>query len=86
MAYVAGIAKEQLKSLVQRIQRLEEEKSNIAESIKEVYAEARHEGFDVVTLRKVIRLSKMDHQERKEQEELLDLYLEALGMAEKVEA
>ncbi|MEI8321303.1 MAG: DUF2312 domain-containing protein [Alphaproteobacteria bacterium] len=80
MTYVGGLAKEKLKSLIQRIERLEEEKAQTAEHIKEVYAEARHEGFDVIIMRKVIRLSKMDHQKRQEQEELIDLYMDALGL------
>lgn len=75
-----SISREQLKSFVQRIDRLEEEKKEVMEQIKDVYAEAGHYGFDKATLRKVFRLSKMDHQKRQEQEELLDLYLSALGL------
>ena len=75
-----GIAHEQLKSIVERIERLEEEKQALADDIKEVYAEAKANGFDTKTLRTVIRLRKQDTSERQEQEALLDLYLQALGM------
>ncbi len=81
MAEVQGIAGEQLKSIVERIERLEEEKKALADDIKEVYAEAKANGFDTKVLRTVVRLRKQDHAERQEQEALLDLYLHALGMA-----
>jgi uncharacterized protein (UPF0335 family) len=74
------IARDQLKSIVERIERLEEEKAALAEDIKEVYAEAKANGYDTKTLRTVIRLRKQDSAERQEQEALLDLYLAALGM------
>ena len=77
----ASIARDQLKSIVERIERLEEEKQAIADDIKEVYAEAKGNGFDIKTLRQVIRLRKQDKAERQEQEALLDLYLHALGMS-----
>jgi uncharacterized protein (UPF0335 family) len=77
----ASIARDQLKSIVERIEKLEEEKLAIAEDIKEVYAEAKGNGFDIKTLRQVIRLRKQDKAERQEQEALLDLYLHALGMS-----
>ena len=80
MADPAGFAKDQLKSVVERIERLEEEKAALAEDIKEVYAEATANGFDTKILRTVIRLRKQDKNERQEQEALLDLYLQALGM------
>ncbi len=80
MTYVGGIAKEQLRSFLQRIEKLEEEKAQVAEGIKEIYAEARSAGFDVSTLKKVVRLAKVEVQKRQEQEELLDLYMEAVGM------
>ncbi len=75
-----SFAKEQLRSLVERIERLEEEKSALADDIKEVYAEAKGNGFDTKTLRTVVRLRKQDMAERQEQEALLDLYMHALGM------
>lgn len=77
----ASFAKDQLKSVVERIERLEEEKQAIADDIKEVYAEAKANGFDNKVLRKVVSLRKQDAAERQEQEALLDLYMHALGMA-----
>ena len=75
-----GIAANQLKSFVQRIERLEEEKRALAADIKEVYSEAKGRGFDIKILRKVIALRKRDEQERDEEEALLDVYMRALGM------
>ena len=77
---VGGVAGERLRSFVERIERLEEEKKALQDDIKEVYAEAKGVGFDVKILRQVIRLRKQDREERQEQEELLDIYLAALGM------
>lgn len=71
--------KEKLKQLVARIERLEEEKASLAADIKEVYGEAKGLGYDTKVLRKVIRLRKQDAQERAEQEQIMDLYLLALG-------
>ena len=76
-----GVAGAQLRSIVERIERLEEEKKALADDIRDVYAEAKANGYDVKTLRVVIRLRKQDSSERQEQEALLDLYLSALGMA-----
>ena len=70
----------QLKSIVERIERLEEEKKTIAGDIKEVYAEAKANGFDTKILRKVISLRKKDAAEREEEESMLDVYMAALGM------
>jgi uncharacterized protein (UPF0335 family) len=82
MAVAAGgIARDQLKSIIERIEKLEEEKKAIADDIKEVFAEAKANGYDVKTLRQVLRIRKQDNAERQEQEALLDLYLHALGMA-----
>jgi uncharacterized protein (UPF0335 family) len=69
-----------LKSFIERIERLEEEKKGISEDIKEVYAEAKGTGFDVKIMRQIVRLRKMESADRREQEELLDLYMRALGM------
>jgi uncharacterized protein (UPF0335 family) len=69
----------QLLSIVQRIERLEEEKKTISDDIKEVYSEAKANGYDVKILRKVIALRKRDFDERKEEEAILDLYLQAVG-------
>ena len=74
-----NFAKDQLKSLVERIERLEEEKAALSADIKEVYAEAKGHGFDVKILRKVVRIRKMDAAERSTEEEMLDLYLSAVG-------
>ena len=70
---------DQLKSIVERIERLEEEKKTIADDIKEVYAEAKGNGYDVKVLRKVIAIRKRDRNERLEEEAILDLYLQAVG-------
>ncbi len=70
----------QLKSIVERIERLEEEKKTIAADIKEVYAEAKGNGFDTKILRKVVSLRKKEPSEREEEQSMLDLYMEALGM------
>ena len=75
-----GVARDQLRSIVERVERLEEEKKAIADDIKEVYAEAKANGFDTKTLRTVVRLRKQEAAERQEQEAMLDLYLHALGM------
>lgn len=75
-----GIAADQLKSIIERIERLEEEKSGIASDIKDIFAEAKGNGYDVKTLRKVISLRKKDAAERDEEEHLLDTYKRALGM------
>lgn len=76
-----GVAQDQLRAFVERIERLEEEKQAIADDIKEVYAEAKGNGFDTKVLRQVIRIRKQDRSERLEQEAILELYLAALGMA-----
>jgi uncharacterized protein (UPF0335 family) len=80
MSGATGIAQGQLRSIVERIERLEEEKAALAADIKEVYAEAKGNGFDIKILRKVIRLRKVDRVEREEEEALLDVYMAALGM------
>ena len=69
-----------LKSFIERIERLEEEKAAIAADIKDVYAEAKGTGFEVKVMRQIVRLRKMESADRQEQEELLDLYKRALGM------
>ncbi len=79
---VGGIAADQLRSFIERIERLEEEKAALAEDIKEVYAEAKGTGFDVKIMRQIIRMRKMDESELDEQEALLDLYKRALGMVD----
>ena len=74
-------AKEQLKSIVERIERLEEEKQGIADDIRDVYAEAKGNGFDTKALREIIRQRKLDKVEREELEAVIDLYQQALGMS-----
>lgn len=80
MDSVESVAQDQLKSFVERIERMEEEKANIAADIREIYAEAKGNGFDIKILRALIRLRKMEPHEREEQDALLDLYKSALGM------
>jgi len=80
MSDIGGLAGDQLRTIVERIERLEEEKQAIADDIKEVYAEAKANGFDTKILRKVISLRKVEAAERQEQEAILDLYMAALGM------
>ncbi|HEY1614933.1 MAG TPA: DUF2312 domain-containing protein [Rhizomicrobium sp.] len=76
----SGFAKDHLKSLVERIERLEEEKAALTADIREVYSEAKGQGFDTKIMRQVVRLRRLDRAERQEQEAILDLYLGALGM------
>jgi uncharacterized protein (UPF0335 family) len=76
----ARIAKDLLKAVVERIERLEEEKKTISDDIRDVYAEAKANGFDTKALRVVIRMRKEDADERKEHEAILETYLHALGM------
>ncbi|WAJ31198.1 DUF2312 domain-containing protein [Antarcticirhabdus aurantiaca] len=80
MSQVEDVAQDQLRSFVERIENLEAEKKTIADDIKDVYAEAKGNGFDTPVLRKVIQLRKQDANERAEQDAILDLYLQALGM------
>ncbi|MGI9511365.1 MAG: DUF2312 domain-containing protein [Anderseniella sp.] len=75
-----SFAQGQLRSLIERIERLEEEKKAIAADIKEIYGEAKSNGFDTKIMRKVVSLRKKDTAERQEEEAILDLYLSALGM------
>ena len=80
MADVGGIAADRLRSFVERIERLEEEKKALADDIKDVYAEAKATGFDVKAMRAIVRIRKMDRADREEQEAMIDLYRHALGM------
>ena len=72
-------AQGKLKSLIERIERLEEDKAAVASDLKEVYAEAKGEGFDTKIVRKVVRLRKQDTAKRQEEEALIDLYITAIG-------
>ncbi|MEO0760292.1 MAG: GapR family DNA-binding domain-containing protein [Pseudomonadota bacterium] len=75
-----AVAADQLRTIIERIERLEEEKREITEQVKEVYAEAKANGYDTRILRKVVSLRKKDAEERQEEETLLEMYLSALGM------
>ena len=80
MVEVGGIARERLKSFIERIENLEEEKSALTADIREIYSEAKGIGLDIKTLRQIVRVRKLDSSDRQQQEELLDLYKNALGM------
>ena len=73
-------AKDQLKSIIERIERLEEEKKAISDDIRDVYAESKGNGYDVKALRTIIRMRKQDPDERAEAETILETYMQALGM------
>jgi uncharacterized protein (UPF0335 family) len=75
-------AKDQLKAFVERIERLEEEKKATSDDIRDVYAEAKGNGFDIKALRSIVRLRKLDSDERREQQEVLETYMHALGMVQ----
>ena len=77
-----GVAADQLRSFIERIERLDEEKAVLANDIKEVFAEAKMNGFDTPAMRQILKLRKMDNSDREEREAILDLYMRALGMAD----
>ncbi|MBY0422614.1 MAG: DUF2312 domain-containing protein [Parvularculaceae bacterium] len=74
-----GVAGERLRTFIERVERLEEEKKGLSNDIKDIYAEAKGEGYETKVLRQIVRLRKMDKADRQEQEALLELYLSALG-------
>ena len=80
MADTGGVAAGQLRSFIERIERLEEEKKGIADDVRDVYAEAKARGYDPKTMRTVVRLRKMENNARQEAEALLDTYKAALGL------
>ena len=80
-----GVAVDQLKSIIGRVEKLEEEKSGISADIRDVFAEAKGNGFDTKAIRTIIKMRKMDASEREEQETILDTYLHALGMIPELE-
>jgi len=80
MPKAGGVAGDRLKSFIERIERLEEEKKALADDIKEVYSEAKGVGFDAKVMRQIVRIRKMDKDDLDEQEALLDTYMRALGM------
>lgn len=75
------VAGEQLRSFIERVERLEEEKKTISDDIKEVYAEAKGTGFDTKAIKQIIKLRKKDKSEREHEESILDLYMSSIGMA-----
>jgi uncharacterized protein (UPF0335 family) len=77
----SSVAADELKQFIERIERLEEEKAGIAGDIKEVFAELKGRGFDAKAVRTILRMRKKDHAERQEEEAILELYMQALGMA-----
>lgn len=80
MTDVGGIAADRLRSFIERVERLEEEKTALTADIREVYAEAKGVGFDPKIMRQIVRLRKMDSQDRQEQEAILELYRQALDL------
>lgn len=78
---IGGIAADALRQFIERIERLEEEKKTLSDDIKDVYGQAKSQGFDTKIIRQIIRLRKMEDQEREEIEQLIDLYKAAIGMA-----
>jgi len=84
-ARVGGIAVEQLRSVIERLERMEEEKAAIAADIRDIYSEAAGSGFDRKAIRAVLKLRKLDSAEREEQETVLETYLAALGMRPQLE-
>ncbi len=80
LAATESVAADQLKAFIERIERLEEEKASLSGDIREVYAEAKGNGFDTKAMRKIIAMRKKDFAERREEEAILDLYMQALGM------
>ena len=78
MADASKVASDQLKSIIERVERLEEEKQSIADDIKDVYAEAKANGYQVKVLRQIVRIRKQDRHEREEMEAIMDLYMNAL--------
>ena len=80
MAKTGGVAGERLRSFIERIERLEEERTGLTADMREVYAEAKGSGFDTKIMRQIVRLRKMDSADRQEQEALLDVYKKALGI------
>lgn len=85
MTNFGGVSGAQLRQFIERIERLEEEKSNLAQDIREVFAEAKSEGFDAKVMRQILKIRKMDTDERAEQEEILTIYMHALGMMHSLE-
>ena len=81
-AAASGISSDRLMSFIQRIEKLEADKAAVSEDLKEVYSEAKGTGFDTKIIRQIVRLRKIEVEKRREQDELLDLYMAAIGMQE----
>lgn len=81
-AEVGGVSGKRLKAFIERVERLEEEKAAIAEDVRDVYGEAKATGFDPKVMRKIVALRKTNLEKRREMQELLDLYMAAIGMEE----
>ena len=79
-APVTKFAKDQLKAIIERVERMEEEKKTISDDIRDIYAEAKGNGYDVKALRTIVRMRKMDANDRAERETILETYMQALGM------
>ncbi len=79
-AKAGGVAADQLRSIIERVERLEEEKATLANDIREVFAEAKMNGYDTPAIRQILKLRKMDQSDRQEREAILELYMHALGM------
>lgn len=79
-APVSNFSRDQLKAIIERIERLEEEKKTISDDIRDIYSEAKGNGFEVKALRTIVRMRKQDADDRREQETILETYLHALGM------
>ena len=80
MAEVGGVAGDRLRTIIERIERLEDEKKALSDDIREVYSEAKGAGFNIKIIRQIVRLRKMDASDRSEMEQVLDVYKRALGM------
>lgn len=80
MAEIGGVSSERLRSFVERIERLEEERAALSADIREVYSESKSAGFDVKILRQIVRLRKMDNADRAEEEAILETYKQALDL------
>ena len=80
MAEVGSLAGDRLRTIIERIERLEDEKKALSDDIREVYSEAKGAGFDIKIIRQIVRLRKMDASDRSEMEQVLDVYKRALGM------
>ena len=80
MAEVGGVAGDRLRTIIERIERLEDEKKALSDDIREVYSESKGAGFDIKIIRQIVRLRKMDASDRSEMEQVLDVYKRALGM------